>query len=110
MAVRPLPDSNDESGQPTPLSAALDRVLAGFGAPPAPILTTIADNWVDIVGPVAAANCRPVGVQRGCLRVATSEPAWASQLRWQQAAILAKVEALVGAGSIVSVEVRIASR
>lgn len=109
MPLAPLPDPDDYGHPPAPLTSSLDRVLAGLGAPPAPVLTVLAERWSDVVGPAAADHCRPRSVVDGCLNLEVDSSAWASQLRWQQSDLLARVEALVGARSITSVAVRVRS-
>lgn len=85
----------------------MDRLLAGLGAPPAPVLTVVADRWGEVVGPAAVAHCHLAGLTDGCLRIETGEPAWASQLRWQEAEILRRVEALAPGCGINRVDVRV---
>ena len=110
MPVSRLPDPDEDGRPPAQLGSVLDRVLAGLGAPPAPVLTTLAERWEDLVGPLMAANSRPGAVQDGCLRVEVGGPAWASQMRWLQADVLTRIAALVGPEVVTSMDVRVSSR
>lgn len=107
MAISPLPAPDSSGPPPAPLADALDRVLAGLGAPPAPVLTTLRDRWEELVGPAAAANSRPGAVHEGCLRVEVTSSSWASQLRWVQTDVLRRADALVGEGVISRLELRV---
>ena len=41
---------------------------------------TLADSWLEIVGPVLAEHCRPRGIRRGVLTVAVDHSAWLDQI------------------------------
>lgn len=88
----------------------IDRVLAGFGAPPAPVLTRVDDVWGDLVGPAAADHCRPGRVVEGKLHIEVDDPAWASQMRWQQAAVIARIAEIVPGAQITSLVVHVRPR
>ena len=73
----------------------VDRILAGLGAPPAPVLTRITERWAELVGPVAAEHCRPGRLVDGRLHVEVDAPAWASQMRWQQATVVGNIAEMI---------------
>ncbi|MBF2029135.1 MAG: DUF721 domain-containing protein [Oscillatoriales cyanobacterium C42_A2020_001] len=47
--------------------------------------------WEDVVGPVVAAQTRPLTLQRGVLKVATSSAAWSQNLVFERQRILDKL-------------------
>lgn len=91
---------------PQPLSSALDRVLAGLGAPPADVLTRVGECWGELVGAEAAVFAEPVAVEAGTLVMTVREAAWVAQMRWLEAEILRRAQALLGPGVVTRVEVR----
>ncbi|MDX2232705.1 MAG: DciA family protein [Leptolyngbyaceae cyanobacterium bins.349] len=54
-------------------------------------LQHILDCWLEVVGPVVAAQTRPLNVYRGVLKVATSSAAWAQNLVFERQRILEKL-------------------
>ncbi|HMQ26296.1 MAG TPA: DUF721 domain-containing protein, partial [Acidimicrobiales bacterium] len=95
---------------PRPLAAGLDHVLAGLGAPTVDALTTLLGSWSELVGPDLAAHAEPLSVSRGCLVVAVDDPAWAERLAWSEGQVVARAEALVGAGVVERVTPRVRPR
>lgn len=49
--------------------------------------------WPELVGPAVASQTKPVAIQRGVLKVATSSPAWAQNLIFERQRILEKLNA-----------------
>jgi predicted nucleic acid-binding Zn ribbon protein len=47
--------------------------------------------WPELVGPAVANQTKPVAIQRGVLKVATSSPAWAQNLIFERQRILEKL-------------------
>lgn len=109
MAIEPIPFRRDDIDRHPPglIGRDIDTILAGFGAPPAPVLSRIADAWADLVGPVAAEHTRPGRIADGRLRVDVDGPAWASQMRWQQGEVLAKIAALIPESTITEISPRV---
>lgn len=112
MAIEPIPLHRDDTDRRPPGAVArdIDRVLAGLGAPPAPVLTRIAQRWSDVVGPAAAPHCHPGRLVGGVLHIDVDEPAWASQMRWQQQGVLARLADLVPEAGITAVTTRVRPR
>lgn len=101
MGIQPIPLRRDDVDPRPPgqVRGDLDRLLAGLGAPPAPVLTRIAEQWEALVGSVAARHCRPGRLVGGRLHVEVDGAAWASQFRWQRQTVLTRIAELVpGAG------------
>lgn len=109
MAWPPLP-TGDGPGGPAPqlLAGALDAVAASLGSPSVTAIVMVYERWDDIVGPEVAAHARAVGIKDETLRVEADGPGWASHVRWAEAEILKRLDELVGAGEITSVQVRVA--
>ncbi|MGI0485095.1 DUF721 domain-containing protein [Pantanalinema rosaneae CENA516] len=59
-------------------------------------LQRVLGHWEDIVGSVVAAQTRPLAIQRGVLRVATSSAAWANNLVYERQRILDKLNTKLG--------------
>lgn len=49
--------------------------------------------WSELVGPAVASQTKPIAIQRGVLKVATSSPAWAQNLIFERQRILEKLNA-----------------
>lgn len=112
MAIEPIPLRRDDIDQrpPRAISTDIDRVLSGLGAPPAPVLARVAESWPDLVGPAAAEHCRPGRLVDGRLHVEVDDPAWASQMKWQQAGILARIADLIPGAEVTAVVARVRPR
>jgi predicted nucleic acid-binding Zn ribbon protein len=70
-------------------------------------LASVFSRWEEVVGPGAAAHCRPLSLVRGTLVVAVDEPGWATELRYGSAILLARLAEVVGDGVARRVEVRV---
>jgi predicted nucleic acid-binding Zn ribbon protein len=57
-------------------------------------LQQILKCWLEVVGPVVAAQTRPLSIYRGVLKVATSSAAWAQNLVFERQRLLEKLNAL----------------
>ena len=88
----------------------LDQVLAGLGAPTVAAVVVVHERWAEIVGAELEDHARPVSIEDGRLRVEVDGPAWASHLRWSEAEILARLDRLVGPGTVTSVATRTVRR
>lgn len=51
--------------------------------------------WVEVVGPIVAAQTRPLSFRQGVLKVATSSSAWAQNLMFERQRILNKLNHLL---------------
>jgi predicted nucleic acid-binding Zn ribbon protein len=91
---------------PTPVGAALERVVAALGGPSVRGLTTLFDRWDEIVGERVATHARPHGLDDGVLVVAVDEPGWATQLRFLEGELLRRLEEALGPGVVRSLVVR----
>lgn len=66
---------------------------------------TVFGSWPAIVGPEIAAHAEPSALTDRVLHVRAESTAWATQLRYMQAQILAKIAAAVGDGVVKSLRI-----
>lgn len=74
---------------------SLHRVLGNLEqqyGPEARQFQQLLRHWPTVVGPIVAAQTRPVALQRGTLKVATSSTAWSQNLVFERQRILAKLQ------------------
>ena len=105
MPWHPLP--GDPSSDPTAVGDVVERLVRGWGAASASTTRTVFADWEEIVGGPLAARSRPRSLRRGRLVVAVSDPAWATQLRFLEAELVARIAAMTGSAEVVSIEVRV---
>jgi predicted nucleic acid-binding Zn ribbon protein len=105
MPWEPLPGGRDP--EPARVADSLDRLVRHLGGPSADVTTSLVRRWPDLVGPNVGANSRPVRLRDGTLTVAVADPAWATQLRFLEATLVARLQAELGADAVSSIEVRV---
>ncbi len=97
------------SGEPRPAPVALAAVLGELNARRrwAQRLddARIVDRWEEVVGPPVASKTRVVRLAGGVLVVAVADPAWAQQVRFLEAEIVARAAAVLGADRVRAVHV-----
>lgn len=93
---RPLP----EDPGPRKIGEALDRVVPGGRA-----FTALLERWPELVGDGLAARTRPSGLHGATLVIAVDDPAWATQLRYLQADLMARFEEVLGTGLVTEIRV-----
>jgi predicted nucleic acid-binding Zn ribbon protein len=86
---------------------SLDRVAGSLGVPRASTLSAVFASWAEMVGESVAQHSRPRSLRDGVLVVAVDEPAWATQLRWLEVDLLARLESAMGPGQVTRIEVRV---
>jgi predicted nucleic acid-binding Zn ribbon protein len=87
---------------------SLDRVTTALGVPRSTTLQVVFSRWEDLVGAVLATHAQPAALRDGTLVVRVDDPAWATQLRWFQADLLARLAVAVGEGEVAAIDVRVA--
>jgi len=92
---------------PSELSALLDRVVRGMGAPGTDAVQLVFGRWEEVVGGVLAGRTRPVSLEHGTLVLESHDPAVVSHVRWLEQDLLARLGELLGPGRVRSVEVRV---
>jgi hypothetical protein len=104
MVARPLPGKGPG---PQPLAKALDAVMKGLGAPEASGVHLVFDRWPEVVGDALAARTQPLKIEGQRLVLAVDEPAIATHVRFLQAELLARLEALLGPGRVTALDLRV---
>jgi predicted nucleic acid-binding Zn ribbon protein len=92
---------------PHPVSESLDRVTRRIGAPRASVLTEVFSRWEQVVGAEVAAHAEPRSLRGGVLVIAVDQPAWATQLRFLGADLLARVRDATGCSEVTEIQVRV---
>jgi len=92
---------------PHPVSESLDRVTKRIGAPRTSVLTEVFARWEQVVGAEVAAHAEPRSLRDGVLVIAVDQPAWATQLRFLGADLLARVRDATGCSDVVEIQVRV---
>jgi predicted nucleic acid-binding Zn ribbon protein len=100
---RPTPDESE----PRPVSESLDRITRRMGAPTTSVLTVVFTRWAEIVGPELADHARPESLRSGILTLVADDPAWAAQLRFLAAEIVARIGTATGPSDVVEVRVKV---
>jgi predicted nucleic acid-binding Zn ribbon protein len=89
------------------LADTVDRLARSLGAPSAQVTQSIFADWDEIVGPAIAPHARPQALRERTLVVAVADPAWATQLRFLEAELLARIAAATGSDEVAGIEVRV---
>ena len=118
MPWRPLP--SDNSGRiryshrrtrlPEPASTSLGRITSRLGTPPPQALSAVFGRWGDIAGAEIAAHSHPRQLRDGVLVVEVDQPAWATQLGYLKAELIAKIAKATGGEEVREIRLRVHSR
>ena len=92
--------------EPVHLRSVLEQLLKDFGTPDIRVVTSIVDQWEEVVGLDLAAKISAVAISGSELIVRVDDPAWASQINWLEKQLLDKITNLVGEEKITSIRVR----
>ena len=98
------------SKEPVHLRSVLEQLLKDFGTPDITTVTSIIDQWEEIVGSDLATKISAVAINGSELIVRVDDPAWASQISWLEKQLLDKITRLVGEEKITSIRVRTTSK
>jgi predicted nucleic acid-binding Zn ribbon protein len=79
-----------------PIGAAARSFLRVRGLATTVTLADVMTAWLEVVGEAVAAQARPVAMRKSALVVEVSEPAWATELQFQAAAILERLTERLG--------------
>ena len=82
--------------EPVHLRSVLEQLLKDFGTPDITTVTSIIDQWEEIVGSDLATKISAVAISGSELIVRVDDPAWASQISWLENQLLDKITRLVG--------------
>lgn len=89
------------------MAESLERLVRGLGAAPAGVATSVFSDWEAIVGEQIAAHCQPTSLRDRTLVVTVSEPGWATQLRFLETELLARIATATGSDEVASIQVRV---
>ena len=94
--------------EPPTVGESIERFLFLMGAPAVSTLTSLDEQWPNIVGPALAAQSRPIEIRDGVLVVGCTDPSWASQIKWMDSSIRERFADLFDGLVIQRIQVRIA--
>jgi predicted nucleic acid-binding Zn ribbon protein len=106
MTWEPL-RSGPEGREPRAVGEFLAGTTRRLGFPDAGVLGAVFTRWDELVGPDVASHARPRSLRDGVLLVEVDQPAWAVQLRYLSAEVLARVEAAAGPGGVSELQIRV---
>ena len=89
------------------MGESLDRLMRHFRAPKLATVRSVFDDWADIVGDQLASQAYPLALRDGVLTLAVHDPAWATQLRFLEAELLATIAARFGPDEVTAIVVRV---
>lgn len=98
---------DNDRDEPRLLRDALTEVTADLGLAEPDVFGALVANWPDLVGGELAAHCHPQSVRDGVLRVSVDSAPRATQLRYLESDVVDRASALVGAGVVRAVHVRV---
>ena len=96
--------------EPVHLRSVLEQLLKDFGTPDITTVTSIINEWEEIVGSDLATKISAVAISGSELIVRVDDPAWASQISWLENQLLDKITRLIGEEKITSIRVRTTSK
>ena len=96
-----------ERDEPRRLRDALTEITADLGLPEPDAFRALATNWQEVVGDELVTHCRLQSVRDGVLRVSVDSAPRATQLRYSERNVVDRASALVGAGVVRAVQVRV---
>ena len=97
----------DTVSEPVPITTSLDAVMRSLRGTDRVQIGGVFGRWSDAVGENIACHVRPVRLDQGVLLVEADDPAWATEVKFQSAAISARL-ADVARVELERIEVRVA--
>jgi predicted nucleic acid-binding Zn ribbon protein len=70
-------------------------------------MTEVFARWEQVVGTEVAAHAEPRSLRDGVLVIAVDQPAWATQLRFLGADLLARVRDATGCSDLAEIQVKV---
>jgi predicted nucleic acid-binding Zn ribbon protein len=89
-----------EAPAPKRLGDVLPEVTRGLGLPDPSTLRELRAAWPEIVGGQIASHSRPRTLRDRVLTIAVDSAPWATQLRYLEAELLARLQARAGPGVV----------
>lgn len=103
---RPAPGSRASRDDPISVSEALGDLIRDQGWSGQLDAQRVFTDWGSIVGPDVAQHSEVVGFRDSVVHVQTDSTAWAKELRLLAPRIVARLNELMGDGSVLRIEVR----
>ena len=103
------PGMPGELSEPVSIGDAAALVGDELGLAEPQLFTRLIDAWNDIVGDAIAHHSRPRNVRNGVLDIVVDAPAWATELRYLEADLVARASRLVGPGVVSAVRISVDS-
>lgn len=104
--VRPAKPSRAQRDEPSLLADLLGQVVDDQGWDERLSAQRVFTDWAGIVGPEVAQHSEVISFDDGEVEVRTDSTAWATQLRLLAPRIVAKLNELMGDGSVLRIVVR----
>jgi predicted nucleic acid-binding Zn ribbon protein len=104
--VRPVKPVRESREDASPLSELLDQVVQNQGWTDKLADQRIFTDWQKLVGPEVAQHAVVEGFEDAVVHVRASSTAWATQLKMLAPRIVAKLNAALGDGSVLRIDVR----
>lgn len=82
--------------EPVPIARSLDAVVRSLRGPSRAAVGGVFGRWSDAVGEHVADHVRPLKLDGGVLTVAVDDPAWATQVRFLEGTIVARLHEVAG--------------
>ena len=99
--------SSSRDDNPRPVGESLQRVTRSLGMPAADALGAVFGRWASLVGDQVAQHAKPVSLRHGALSINVDDPVWATQLRWLESDLLARLRDALGDNVVERLEVRV---
>lgn len=103
---RPGFPQQPQRGEPQPLGAAINNLLAAEGWGLAAATGSVFGRWAQIVGSDLAAHTKPESLSDGELTITADSTAWATQVRLLAAQLVRRLNTELGDGTVRRVRVR----
>ncbi len=106
MVWKPLRQPPGER-DPRLIGDSLPNVTKRLGLAQPTVLTAVFAQWNTVVGTPLCVHVKPVGLRNRVLTVEVDEPAWATELRFLQDDLLARLNEATGHESVTELVVRV---
>jgi predicted nucleic acid-binding Zn ribbon protein len=96
-----------ENDEPRLLRDSVDDLVRSLHGTGARTLAGVFARWEEAVGAPIAAHARPAALVDGRLVVDVDHPTWATELRFREQELLARLRDLAGADEVSRIELRV---
>lgn len=90
-----------------PLGTVIEKVLREYRPPTDQAMLKVWDVWAEAVGPVIAANAKPVAFKGDLLLVHVCSSTWLHQLRFMEQEMIQKLNGLLGSERVGRIKLKI---